>query len=383
MGACATGLALCDASGESTGPCVGDVLPGTQTCALPAIDTDCDGTANMGCCVSGEWTFEDLASGPANTLLENSIAVDAAGNVWIVYRESLAMHIVHRAPGGALSTYQPVISHYSSDIAVDALGNVHVAYVGGSSLYYAVKGPNDSTFTITEVTSSGGVGDTTLAVSPSGDVHIVLRTTSLSYHRKLAGSAMFEQMQWKNNVLSGSQVAELDPQGNLHVGFTEKLFAQSSLHNVSELFVPAGSLSFAEDAFDTNATGGKLGFDVDPLGGLHASYGDSFATDVVHAVKPVGAPMWTTTDCIACGGPIQSDVVGQASGATDVVYSVANGAQRTLHHNRFGAGATSAQLTTNTGFHSLAGDSAGGLHLAYVDKTAQPMPTLRYGYRCP
>jgi len=45
VGECKTGTKTCDSSGKTFGPCVGEVIPQTETCATPG-DEDCDGSAN-------------------------------------------------------------------------------------------------------------------------------------------------------------------------------------------------------------------------------------------------------------------------------------------------------------------------------------------------
>lgn len=54
VGLCAAGLATCEADGSGFGPCEGEVLPATDSCAT-AEDEDCSGAANEGCpCAPGE-----------------------------------------------------------------------------------------------------------------------------------------------------------------------------------------------------------------------------------------------------------------------------------------------------------------------------------------
>jgi alpha-tubulin suppressor-like RCC1 family protein len=68
MGICKAGSRMCDFSGAGFGPCVGEVLPATETCNTPE-DDDCDGIANeegFGCvCLPG--TTKPCYTGPAGT----------------------------------------------------------------------------------------------------------------------------------------------------------------------------------------------------------------------------------------------------------------------------------------------------------------------------
>jgi len=67
-GECKAGQALCDAAGTSLGACLGEIVPGTETCATSG-DEDCDGVANedgVGCvCVPG--ATKPCYTGPAET----------------------------------------------------------------------------------------------------------------------------------------------------------------------------------------------------------------------------------------------------------------------------------------------------------------------------
>lgn len=69
VGACKSGSAMCKADGTGLGPCIGSVLPVSETCATP-VDDDCDGMVNEegpGCaCVPG--TMTSCYTGPAGTL---------------------------------------------------------------------------------------------------------------------------------------------------------------------------------------------------------------------------------------------------------------------------------------------------------------------------
>lgn len=56
IGICKAGTKMCNAEGTAFGPCVGEILPGTETCETP-VDDDCDGLVNedtSACCEPGE-----------------------------------------------------------------------------------------------------------------------------------------------------------------------------------------------------------------------------------------------------------------------------------------------------------------------------------------
>lgn len=65
VGICISGTRTCDAVGAGFGPCNGQVLPGSESCATPG-DEDCDGASNEGClCEPG--TTAACYSGPSGT----------------------------------------------------------------------------------------------------------------------------------------------------------------------------------------------------------------------------------------------------------------------------------------------------------------------------
>lgn len=67
-GICKGGMQTCDASGFGYGPCVGQVLPATETCVTPT-DEDCDGSANEegDACVCIPDSFGECYAGPPGT----------------------------------------------------------------------------------------------------------------------------------------------------------------------------------------------------------------------------------------------------------------------------------------------------------------------------
>ncbi|WP_437496176.1 MopE-related protein [Sorangium sp. So ce1099] len=68
VGRCVGGTARCRSDGTQLGPCVGEVLPATETCLTP-IDDDCDGQVNEGgaSCVCPPGQRVSCYSGPPGT----------------------------------------------------------------------------------------------------------------------------------------------------------------------------------------------------------------------------------------------------------------------------------------------------------------------------
>ena len=69
MGDCQAGTQACNAQGTAYGPCVGEVVPQLETCALPG-DEDCDGQVNESgaSCACVPFSTASCYSGPMNTL---------------------------------------------------------------------------------------------------------------------------------------------------------------------------------------------------------------------------------------------------------------------------------------------------------------------------
>jgi hypothetical protein len=75
VGACVTGSQVCNGEGNVLGPCLGQVVPGHETCGA-AGDEDCNGSANDHCAV---WA---RIFGSGSDQQATTIGVDAANNVF-------------------------------------------------------------------------------------------------------------------------------------------------------------------------------------------------------------------------------------------------------------------------------------------------------------
>jgi hypothetical protein len=81
VGVCKGGMAMCDATGESLGPCVGEVTPKPEDCTTKNIDENCDNSLGELCPGETRWSKR---GGNATNQEANGVAVDANGNVIIV-----------------------------------------------------------------------------------------------------------------------------------------------------------------------------------------------------------------------------------------------------------------------------------------------------------
>ena len=68
VGDCKAGVQTCNGQGTAYGPCVGEVVPTLETCALPG-DEDCDGQINESgvMCVCTPNSTTSCYSGPMGT----------------------------------------------------------------------------------------------------------------------------------------------------------------------------------------------------------------------------------------------------------------------------------------------------------------------------
>ncbi|HZO12976.1 MAG TPA: nucleotide-binding protein, partial [Polyangiaceae bacterium] len=76
IGECTAGEETCDVGGTAWGPCMGEVTPGSDSCATPE-DEDCDGMATAPCSGVYQWS-KHLKS---TTTEARAVTSDPTGNV--------------------------------------------------------------------------------------------------------------------------------------------------------------------------------------------------------------------------------------------------------------------------------------------------------------
>jgi hypothetical protein len=86
VGQCAGGMRSCDASGVGRGPCMGQVLPGTEDCKIRG-DENCDGNA------CSDAVAATLFGAPGNNARILDMAVDPQGNIYLAGSLSATMKL--------------------------------------------------------------------------------------------------------------------------------------------------------------------------------------------------------------------------------------------------------------------------------------------------
>jgi hypothetical protein len=148
VGDCKGGMKTCNGQGTGYGPCIGEVVPQTETCALPG-DEDCDGMANesgtmcvclpnsTNTCYSGPMGTQDVGECKAGTQTCNALGtaygpcmgevVPAASENCVTVGDDDCDGIVNEGCNANLfKTIGSVLDDDIYDIAVDSLGNIIV-----------------------------------------------------------------------------------------------------------------------------------------------------------------------------------------------------------------------------------------------------------------
>lgn len=145
VGACALGTWTCNAEGTAYGPCMGEVVPTTESCATQAIDESCDNAPS--CTGSPAWS--KVYEGGSSTTFD--VAADADGNVYAIgvfagvvdfgggpvsadgTEDVFVLKLDKTGVFGWLKRFGDVEYQYGQSIAVDAAGDVIIAgYFTGS-----------------------------------------------------------------------------------------------------------------------------------------------------------------------------------------------------------------------------------------------------------
>lgn len=138
VGVCVAGMAMCNGDGTSVGPCMGDVLPGTESCAT-SVDLNCDGVVAPTCTGSHVWSKQ---FGDTEQETPVDITADSAGNVVLTGRFNWRVNF-----GG---------------------GNLNAA--GSNDVFVAKLDASGNHLWSKRYGAAGSDGSTALAVDPSGNV---------------------------------------------------------------------------------------------------------------------------------------------------------------------------------------------------------------------
>jgi hypothetical protein len=95
VGQCKAGTKTCNAEGTAYDGCMGEVLPGTESCKTPG-DEDCDGSACSDCV----WSF---LAGDVYQQFPTGMAVDSSGNIVVVGNFSGTLKLQNKAAGTSVT----------------------------------------------------------------------------------------------------------------------------------------------------------------------------------------------------------------------------------------------------------------------------------------
>jgi len=300
VGVCMAGEQTCSTDGTSWGSCMGEVTPGSDSCAT-AEDEDCDGTPTPPCSGTYQWS-KHLKS---TTTDARAVTSDAAGGV-IVGGGAWLFVDLGAGPQMTNGDFDAFVAKYDAQgnfvfgnvypetgyqelngLGTDAAGNIVLAgdftsmadfggmpLVGSSPFYPDVF--------VAKLNSAGahmwsaGYGDSgeqegeDLAVDASGNIVVVGQIKGAI---DFGGGALASAGEW--DVF----VAKLDPNGN-HVW--SKRFGDAADQRVSEVAVDA-----AGNVFVTGWFKGTMNF-----GGANLTSAGSFDIFVVK-LAPNGSHLWS------------------------------------------------------------------------------------------
>jgi hypothetical protein len=211
---------------------------------------------------------------------------------------------------------------------------------------------------------------TTIAVDPSGDVHVLYRTSAGLRHPR---SRRIEWAATTVDALGGDPSLGIDAQGNLHLAYIA--FSGWQLRE--------GLWSSEEETWVTTliASGPQryTSLAAEPDGGLDLTYVDGEGTLQFLHRELLGAWDATPVDTV---GITRSSLGVESSGAVHIAYQRDNALQY-AHRDANGTWSLTTldadALVTGVD-PSLALDDQGGVHIGYTDL---PDRNLRYAYRAP
>ena len=351
----------------SSGTCGSD-----GTCSYPHTDTTCpsgcSGGACSASCTPGPWTT-DVVDSAASFM---SITVDSSSLPHISYVGGPALdrlHYARRNPDGSWSVGtvdDTTNAGEGTSIAVGPSGGVHIAYYDQTNgdLRYAHEDAGGS-WVLGTVDSAGDVGfSSSIAVDDAGGLHISYgdyTTGSVKYaYRPTGGSWSFSTVD--SSDLPNSTSLAVDTSGQVHIGYV-------SSHN-SVRYATGDSSGWTTADVDSTATAFTISLALDRTGGVHASYESttSAGTDLRHAYSSSGGS-WTTHVVDSAHDISHSSIGVDSGGGVHIGYhfNTATGAQ-SLHYAHRSPGGAWALATVDSsggGFTSLSVDGADGVHVSY------------------
>ena len=205
-GQCKAGTKTCNADGTAYEACVGEVLPGTESCKTPG-DEDCDGIACSDCV----WSF---LAGDVNTQTPTDMAVDSSGNIVVVGYFTGTLKLQNKAKGTSTTLNSAGDDNYFAakfDPGGDVLWAKGFGGVGGSglSLVTAVHANGDIGIA-GEISTTTNFGGKPLTLLGYQDIFVVKLDSG--------GNHVWSKNFGKQFTLAEATALAFDPAGNLVVG---------------------------------------------------------------------------------------------------------------------------------------------------------------------
>lgn len=370
---------------------------GGGECSYPTFERPCqDGCLDGACvCRPFDWRAETIDE-EGDVGRYNAIAVDREGGVHVAYYVApLAadLRYAHRDPSGRWSTEVVDVRGDvggSPSITLDASGRPHVVYddLSALSLRYATRA-DDGTWTTEQVDAGGRSWGGSLAVTPSGEVHVAYTGETPRFETHLRYARRSPSGGWTQvTLVEGAEVGlfpslAIDAAGGIHV-----VHLDAGSRVLEHVHRAPGATEWTESTIDDagDLEGGNA-IAVDRTGGLHVGYFRREGARLHHAFRGRDGT-WRR---------------GAVEGASHARWNVALGvdphdgvhllfdsdAPDLFHAYRPEGGAWSVERVASTGFTlsflggtALAVGPRGDVHVAHYDERSR---ALRYAVRriCP
>jgi hypothetical protein len=326
------------------------------------------------------------------TGFNNVIGVETSGTVHIGYSEftqvppssyKSSARYAQKLQGGTWT--KELVSEVGKPAAnvafsMDPVGGMHALYTWASGNHYLTRtGPNAWSKEDGPSLSSTVSSDVVLSVQATDAAHAAWRASNQVHYSMRSAAGIWTPTLISNYAVGSRIDIATRPNGDVFLLYP---VAVCSVCSLSELVLSKKSAGGTfVDATLAN-TAGLAAMAIDAQGVAHVVFTDSFGGVKIGKETPSG---FTSSQCYSnvCADP--GGDIGFALDATGAPhFAYGSGGMLRYHHSSATGMVVEdiGPIGVTYGPVSLALDSAGGVHVSYMDNNANSA-VLRYAYRCP